>query len=325
CDGGFEDIDNITAACNRGAQLTGSLLGFTRKSNVTKEMFSLNQVIQSVLAVTERTSLKEVRYESRLEPNLPEVEGDRNQIETALMNICLNAHDAMSHDGKLTVTTYSDSDGIWALISDTGTGMDDDVRERAFEPFFTTKPVGKGTGLGLAMAYGVMQSHNGKIQLQSSPGEGTTVTLWFPQVKVNLKVQKFEGNVATEMDSQILSGRKVLLVDDEPLVLRAGVRMLTTLGCTVLAADSGEKAVEMFAANRDISLILLDLIMPGMDGTQTLQRIRDIDEKMPVILVSGYTQNIERVSALRQAKECEFLPKPYSPTALVASARKVLP
>lgn len=325
CPISFEDIDNISAACRRGAQLTQSLLGFTRKSNLSKELFSLNQSIQNILAVTGRTSLKNVHCESRLEPNLPQIEGDQHQIETALMNICLNAQDAMKTGGTLTVTSYSDADGIWIHIRDSGVGMDEETRQRAFEPFFTTKPVGKGTGLGLAMAYGVMQSHNGKIHLQSAPGAGTTVTLWFPRSNVNMKVRKFDDEQSAEQDVSILSNHTILLVDDEPLVLRAGIRMLNTLGCRVISANGGENAIEKFRTHEDISLVLLDLIMPGMDGTVTLSHLKEIRPEVPVILVSGYTRNIERVSALQQAKECEFIPKPYSPDDLVKALKRIFP
>lgn len=323
CDGSFEDIDNITAACNRGAQLTQSLLGFSRKSTVTKEELSFNQIVQNVLAVTERTSLKNVRFESRLEPNLPNIEGDSHQIETALMNICLNALDAMSPGGTLTITTYSDAEGVWVLVTDTGTGMDEQIRERAFEPFFTTKPVGKGTGLGLAMAYGVVQSHNGRIQLQSALGEGTTVTFWFPRSSGNMMLRIFEDDTSDPSDEHVLRGRTVMLVDDEPLVLRAGSRMLQTLGCDVIAASSGAEALSLLEKHPQVSLVLLDLIMPGMDGTETFKKLRE-NYETPVILVSGYTQNFDRVAELRQSKKCDFLPKPYSPSELVSVVKKVL-
>ena len=323
CDMSFEDIDNISAACQRGARLTQSLLGFTRKSNVRRELFSLNQSIQNILSVTGRTSMRHIDFESRLEPNLPHIEGDQQQIETALMNICLNAHDAMPDGGTLTVTSYSDAEGVWAHFKDTGTGMDEDVRQRAFEPFFTTRPVGKGTGLGLAMAYGVMQSHNGRIHLKSARGNGTTVTLWFPRAQVNIKVRKFDAAQPLDMDLSILANHTVLLVDDEPLVLRAGIRMLKTLGCKVLGANGGEDAIARVRENSDISLVLLDLIMPGMDGSETLARLREIRPEMPVILVSGYTRNVERVDVLQQERECEFIPKPYSPADLVTALEKM--
>ncbi|MBN2526617.1 MAG: response regulator [Deltaproteobacteria bacterium] len=325
CDIGFEDIENISAACKRGAQLTGSLLGFTRKSNLSKELFSLNQSVLNILATASKTSSKDIKYENRLEPNLPQIEGDQNQIEAALMNICLNAHDAMESGGSLTVTSYSDSDGVWIHVQDSGEGMDEDTRQRAFEPFFTTKPVGQGTGLGLAMAYGVMQSHGGKIHLQSAVGKGTTVTLWFPKANVNLKMRKIDAQQGAEMDVSILVGHTILLVDDEPIVLRAGVRMLKTLGCNVVSATGGEDAIAIFETNDRITLVLLDLIMPGLDGAATLTRLRQIRPSVPIILVSGYTRNIERVRDFQQEGEVAFIPKPYSPSDLAKALRNIFP
>lgn len=323
CDAGTEDFDNIAAACQRGANLACQLFGLARKSHLHMEMFSLNSVLVGVLSKLELEKQASIQFEMRLEPNLPGLEGDKAQIETALSNLCSNALDAMSKGGLLTVTTYSDADGVWMHVEDTGTGMDIQTRQRAFEPFFTTKAIGEGTGLGLSTAYGIMQNHDGKILLHSLPNEGTEVTLWFPRHKVNLKVQKFEDEAFENVDVAVLANRTVLLVDDEFIVLRAGMRMLKTLGCKVITAQSGTEAISLLKVHPEISLVLLDLIMPVMDGAKTLQKLREVNERVPVIVVSGYTQNVERLALFKQAKNCEFLPKPYNSEALIATVRKL--
>jgi PAS domain S-box-containing protein len=322
----FEDLENITSACDRGSQLTRNLLGFARKSSFTKQHFSLNNVVESVLALLMRTSSKDIRAETRLAENLPLIEGDQNQIENAVMNICINAHDAMQQRGRLTISTTADVEGVSIEVTDTGTGMDEETRRQVFEPFFTTKPVGKGTGLGLSMVYGVVQNHGGSINIDSTVGKGTTVTLTFPASALAEQKKVRASTIPPPEDApKMLSCGTVLLVDDEPLVLRAGARMLQTLGCSVLSAQSGKEALEIYKEKGDtISLVILDLIMPEMDGTTTLEKLRELDDKLPVLLASGYSHDIERVGDLQARPACGFLPKPYRPDALVAAARKIL-
>jgi CheY-like chemotaxis protein/anti-sigma regulatory factor (Ser/Thr protein kinase) len=326
--GRFEDLQNITAACNRGAQLTQNLLDFARKSSLTKAPFSLNNSVDSVIAIINRTSLKNIQHTVKLDPRLPLIKGDQNQIESAIMNICLNAHDAMTQDGLLEIETYSHDDNVSVRVTDNGSGMDEKTRRRAFEPFFTTKPVGKGTGLGLSMVYGVTQSHDGHIEIDSAPGVGTTVTLSFPKAPPLAASTYAKPTTSREEKTQkdLLASQTVLLVDDEPLVLRAGTRMLQTLGCSVLSARNGREAIETFKSNRDaIGLVILDLIMPEMDGTETLAQLKAIAPSVPVLLASGYTQEVERVSELRESMHCGFLPKPYHPEELIAAANNILP
>ncbi|MBN2717035.1 MAG: response regulator [Deltaproteobacteria bacterium] len=326
--GNLEDLDNITVACNRGAKLTRNLLGFARKKAVTRELFSLNEVVERVLAITNRTSLKTITQKVNLEPNLPLICGDPHQIENALMNIFLNAQDAMTQNGVLNVETSSDDGVVSVHIEDNGKGMDEETRRRVFEPFFTTKPVGKGTGLGLSMVYGTIHAHGGTVEIHSVENEGTTVTLLFPQAADVLAANGEKASHrldAGDTDASILATLTVLLVDDEPLVLRAGVRMLQAMGCTVLSARNGREAIETYRTHGDdISLVILDLIMPEMDGAETLARLRELNTTLPILLASGYSQEFERLESLRDCNNCVFLPKPYHPEALIAAVREVL-
>jgi CheY-like chemotaxis protein len=243
------------------------------------------------------------------------------------MNLCLNASDAMKDGGRLTLRTGGREDTVSISVSDTGAGMDAAVREQVFEPFFTTKPPGKGTGLGLPMVYGVVQSAGGDITLESAPGKGTTVTLTFPRAASKVADSRTSGIPPDPTEGpEFLRGRKVLLVDDEPLVLRAGIRMLNALGCEVVSAAGGREGVETFKRHRDgISLVVLDLLMPDLDGASALEQILETDKEIPVLLVSGFTHEVEKLDALQENRiNVGFLAKPYRSEAFVTAARQLL-
>jgi CheY-like chemotaxis protein len=202
--------------------------------------------------------------------------------------------------------------------------MDDRIRERAFEPFFTTKAEGKGTGLGLSMVYGIVHAMNGRITLESAPGAGTVVTLSFPAVAATEPALR-TASIPPDATEQLnyLRGRKVLLIDDEPLVLRAGERMLKTMGCEVLSAASGREGLEKFkSCVGGIHLAIVDLVMPEMDGIATIEEILGIDEATPVLLASGYARESDEIEALKERHpSVGFLAKPYTPEQLIAAAR----
>lgn len=323
----FADLQNIVAACDRGAQLTRNLLGFARKSNYKRQTISLNEVVEGVHALLGRTVNKNIKIEIRLAAERPIIKGDRGQIENAVLNLCLNGLDAMGDRGTLTLSTRAEGGRVLICVSDTGIGMDEKIKERVFEPFFTTKAEGKGTGLGLSMVYGVVHAMSGRIGLDSAPGKGTTISLNFPRTTEDLPdsgVSSLPSCAVSEMG--ILTGRTVLLVDDDPLVLRAGVRMLRTLGCEVLSAASGRRGVAMFAAQKDaVDLVIVDLIMPEMDGIAVLEEILGIRAETPVLLVSGYTRESERLEALKdRSASVRFLAKPYQPEGLVAVVKQLL-
>jgi CheY-like chemotaxis protein len=203
--------------------------------------------------------------------------------------------------------------------------MDEQVRARAFEPFFTTKPVGKGTGLGLSMVYGTVQAMHGTITLSTKLGVGTTITLKFPRAAEPAPVSSV--STAPLPDACSLEGLTILVIDDEPLVLRAAVRMLRALGCEVLSANNGREGVEIFRAHRDsVSLAIVDLVMPGTDGVATLNEILELAPQTPILLASGYTPQTEKVNALLSAcPTVAYLAKPYDPNAITAALGKLLP
>jgi len=321
----FQDLENIALACDRGAQLTRNLLGFARKGCARSESFSLNRVVREVQALITRTGRKSIVVESRLAEPAALMRGDEAQVEHAVLNLCLNAQDAMGDQGTLTIVTETHDDTVSVSVSDTGTGMAPQVREHAFEPFFTTKPVGKGTGLGLSMVYGTVQAMHGTITISSRIGVGTTIVLKFPRVaELAPAPSPYPAQVA---EPRSLTGLTILVIDDEPLVLRAAIRMLRAMGCEVLSADNGREGVQTFKAHRDrVSLAIVDLVMPGTDGVATLNEILELAPQTPILLVSGYTPEVEKVDALLLAcPTVSYLEKPYDPNTITAAFSKLRP
>jgi two-component system, cell cycle sensor histidine kinase and response regulator CckA len=322
----LQDLDNIVAACERGSQLIRNLLGFARKSNYKRQNVSLNDVIDSVHALLKRTADKNIQIEILLDGQRPAILGDRGQVESAVMNLCINALDAMGDTGTLTMTTGKDGDRAFLSVRDTGIGMDDDVKEHVFEPFFTTKPEGKGTGLGLSMVYGVVHAMSGRIALDTAPGKGTCFSLLFPAAPAGAIPSATESAPMPVASPSQLSGRSVLLIDDEPMVLRSSARMLRALGFNVLSAESGRQGAELLREDAHaVDLVIVDLIMPEMDGIAAIGVLRDIKPSVPVILVSGYTGESERLDSIRERHDAvRFLPKPYNSQELINAAKELL-
>jgi two-component system, cell cycle sensor histidine kinase and response regulator CckA len=322
----FSDLDNIAAACDRGAQLTRNLLGFARKRNYKRQTISVNDVIESVHALLRRTTDKKVRIEVRLDPNRPAILGDRAQVESAVMNLCINAIDAMIDGGTLTLRTGMYADRVSIGVEDTGVGMDDNVKERVFEPFFTTKAAGKGTGLGLSMVYGVVHAMAGRIALDTAPGKGTSITLFFPKAVAAPVAAAAEAPHHGPASPSLLAGRTVLLVDDEPLVLRSGVRLLRALGCEVLSAASGSEGMaKVKERNGAVDLVIVDFVMPEMDGVAVIEELHKLYPTIPMILASGYTRESERLECVRERfSGVAFLAKPYRSEDLMSVAKELL-
>ena len=322
----FQDLDNITAACVRGAQLTRNLLGFARRSSYQRQTISLNDVVECVHALLKCTANKNIRIETLLDAQGPAIVGDKAQIESAVMNLCINALDAMGESGTLTMTTGQEGDRSFLCVRDSGIGMDDNVKARVFEPFFTTKAEGKGTGLGLSLVYGVVHSMSGRIVLDTAPGKGTSIKLIFPTTIVAPNPNPPAPSVHSASNPMFLSGRTVLLIDDEPLVLRTSARMLMALGCNVLTAGSGREGTAIVKDRSGaVDLVVADFIMPDMDGIAAIEAIHQIKPSLPVILASGYTRESDRLEAIKDRHDTvRFLAKPYRTADLVEAAKKLL-
>jgi PAS domain S-box-containing protein len=333
----YADVSNILSACRKGRDLTRDLLGFARKGKYVKETFSVNDVAEEARSLLERTIPKTIKVVCELSEHLRMVEGDRSQIHHALMNVCINAADAMGSVGLLKITSQNTvmaqvlpkggASGLPAgeyveiAVTDTGTGMDEETLQKAFEPFFTTKPKGEGTGLGLSMVYGVMKNHGGKVTIESEKGVGTTVTFLLPAIH-SLRLRPMEPP-QNKVSTTPRSG-SILLVDDEQIIRNAARRILKLRGYDVILAESGVKAIEIFKEKKEtVSLVLLDIIMPEMDGIDTFEALVKIDPSVNVLLFSGYSKD-DRVERLLSKGRVRFAHKPFDIASLSKSVKECL-
>lgn len=336
----YQDVTGILKACRKGRDLTRDLLGFARKGKYVLENVSFNELVEDVVNILTRIAPKKVEFFTDLEKDLAPVEGDFGQLNHALMNVCLNAVDAVETAGNrgcIFIRTRTETldpehisefkdivPGKYATIEvcDNGVGMETQTLERALEPFFTTKPQGKGTGLGLAMVYGTVKNHAGAVRLISEIGKGTTVRMCFP-ISRNISVKGItKSNLSQAIMTRIGT---VLLVDDEAMVRNSGKRLLERLGYRVILARNGEEAIEIFKQQQEaIRLVVLDLIMPIMDGEETFTQLRRIDPSIRVLLSSGYTKE-EKADGLMGMGAVGFLQKPFDLKALVQELDKLQP
>jgi signal transduction histidine kinase/CheY-like chemotaxis protein len=328
-------IDDCLVEARRGADLTGGLLEFSRKRQPQFVTVKLDALLHDTARLLRRTIDRAIEVRTEVAALSP-ILGDGSQLRQVLLNLVLNAKDAMPDGGLLTIAARDvviDASHPLAgqlplgrhvelSVADTGTGMDESTQRRVFEPFFTTKPVGKGTGLGLAVVYGIVQSHGGTISLHSRPGEGTRFSLYLPAL-----AQVDETRPLSDPDTQrspVPAGTQIMVVDDELGVRRAVQRLLSRLGYRSIAACSGLEAVELFRANRkSIGMVIVDLSMPEIDGEETCQRLRQIDPDVRVVVSSGYLED-DRLEALRRAGVDVCLRKPYEARELSRVIRAVL-
>jgi two-component system, cell cycle sensor histidine kinase and response regulator CckA len=332
------DIEDILAATRRGRDLTQNLLGFAQEGkNVLGRVF-LNDVAKDVLAVLSRTVPRTIAWELDLDDELPPTEGDFGQLSHAVMNVCLNAVEAMPGGGTLSITTRRVYLGLPALeqwphlapgtfvmlrVSDTGAGMDEETQRHAFEPFFTTKSREERRGLGLSMVFGTVSSHAGKVDLESAPGKGTTVSLFFPRARsTSVELRRTPRVSAAWPETELR--RTVLVVDDEEMMRRAARRALEALGCSVIEARNGAEAIEVLGREgAGVGLVLLDVVMPGMGGIEAFPRLRGLRGDVPILITSGYARDGNVDELLRQGA-AGFISKPYDLEKLAAHVQAAL-
>lgn len=326
------ELKAIEQCVQNGAGLTRQLLGFARGGKYQVVPTDLNPIIEESANMFNRTR-KEIAIHGKYEPGLWAVEVDRGQIEQVLLNLFVNAWQAMPGGGNIYLQTenvtlaesvvkpYDLNPGNYVKISitDTGVGMDEATRVRIFEPFFTTRELGRGTGLGLASAYGIITNHGGIIEAQSEKGVGTTFTIYLPaSQKERVKEKKAPGKM-------YLKGKEaILLVDDEPMVVDVGEKLLQKLGYSVLIARNGSDGLEIYKKNKEgIALVILDMIMPGMGGRETFERLKEIDPDVKVLLSSGYSVDGQAAEILRRG--CKgFIQKPFAMMELSQKIRSLL-
>ena len=314
------DLDRIRQEAERGAALTRGLLAFSRRGAYRRRPIPLGSVIEDMAPLLSRTLGKSIKLE-RSDGPMAIVSGDPAQLGQVLINLCLNAADAMDGRGHIWIATdVVERDGkeyAKLSVTDTGKGMDEATKQRMFEPFFTTKPVGKGTGLGLAMVYGAVQSHGGDIQVESKVGAGTTIDVYLPTVD-DAPIKK---SAASSHPSVRLG--TVLVVDDEAMMRAGAARIIEALGLNTVSAGDGEEALAVFEQTPDLVLVLLDMAMPRMGGAACFQELRKRNPKLKILIASGYTDHSE-AQALLAAGANGFLEKPYTAEQLGAEVDRIL-
>lgn len=315
----YEMLRSIEKKVQNGSKLTAQLLGYARKGRYEIKPILFNQLVEET-AETFGRARKDIVIHKDLHRDLHSLEADPSQMEHVLMNLLVNAADAMPQGGELFLKTlnvthheipselYEVTPGNYVLltVTDTGIGIDPKTMERIFDPFFTTKEFGRGTGLGLASVYGIVKGHNGYIHVESEVGKGTTFYIYLPASE-----KPVEEQGKTREEIQKGSGT-ILLIDDEEYILDVGHKILKTLGYQVLVADCGEKAIQLYESHQNsIDLVILDIIMPRKGGEETFDALKQINPEVKVLLSSGYSMNGQSTEIMR--KGCRgFIQKPFS-------------
>ncbi|MFH1490487.1 MAG: response regulator, partial [Pseudomonadota bacterium] len=316
----LENLKTIEKQVESGSRLTKQLLGYARKSRYESAHMDLNELLKETSEIFSHAR-KEFVICRDFADDLYYLEADRGQMEQVLMNLYINATDAMPEGGILSLKTKNTTDreirgrvfnpkpGDYVLlkISDTGVGMDEETIKRIFDPFFTTKEMGRGTGLGLASVYGIVKGHGGHIDVQSALGKGTEFSIYFPAAR-----EAAPGRITQIEKGEVLVGSEgVLLVDDEEVIRNVGREMLEALGYRVFQAENGEEAVRVYKDRRkDIHIVLLDMVMPRMGGGEVYDRLKKINRNIVVLLSSGYSVDGEAEDILRRG--CNgFIQKPF--------------
>jgi signal transduction histidine kinase len=329
-----EDIEQVVRAGRRAADLTRQLLAFSHKQIMEPRVTNLNDVIKGFEAMLRRLLGEDIDIEIHAASDLGNVLADPGHLEQVVMNLAVNARDAMPEGGKLTIETrnveldqeYADGHiavkpgpFVQVSVADAGVGIPPEVRSQIFEPFFTTKEMGKGTGLGLSMVYGIVKQSGGHIWVYSEPGQGTTFKVYLPRVDAEVVEREQPRRSAAASGHET-----ILLVEDEPMVRDSAERILTSAGYRVLVASNGGEALLLCEEHgARIDLVLTDVVMPNMSGQVLAERIEKLHPDLKVLFTSGYTDNAIVHDGVLDAGT-QFIEKPFSVAALTAKVRSVL-
>jgi CheY-like chemotaxis protein len=329
----YKYVDTMESGAMRAAELTSQLLAFARGGKYETRPVNLNRIVDETLKLVDRTFDKSIEIATDLFSDLPTVEADAGQMQQALMNLCVNAGDAMPTGGLMVIRTavergagvYAEKqpdvdarDYVVISVSDNGIGMDTETSERIFEPFFTTKEEGKGTGLGLSMVYGVIKNHGGFVNVYSEPGHGATFRVYLP-ASDQPEALKTPEAVAPHGKNEL-----VLVVDDEEPIRELAREILESYGYRVMLATDGADGVEKYrAGSGEISLVLLDMVMPRLGGQEAFLRMKEINPDVRTLLSTGYSQD-GRAREILESGAIGFVQKPYRVAALLSAVRNAL-
>ncbi len=330
-----EGLAAIMNATKRGAAVVRQMLTFARKGDVEFKPVAINDSVAEITRLLNETFPKTIKIECRLEKDIPKVMGDATQIHQVLLNLCVNARDAMAGAGVLTIVSARHQgnalrkrflkavheDYVAVQVGDTGTGMDEETKKRIFEPFFTTKGIGKGTGLGLSVVFGIVESHDGFVNVDSQVGRGTTFTMYFP-----VKSLRTDGAAAeTASLAEVKGGTETILFVEDEETLRDLVQInLSVKGYSVLQAGNGPEAIEVYQKHKDeIALVVCDFGLPGFSGRDALKRMKALNPAVNFVLASGYLDPEEKSEIFKEGAR-EFIQKPYAPNDLLLKVRRAL-
>jgi two-component system cell cycle sensor histidine kinase/response regulator CckA len=331
-----ENLEEIKSAAERAAELTNQLLTFSRRQILDMKVLDLNTIVRGLEKMTGRIIGEDIEMFTVLDDHLGRVKTDPGQLEQVILNLVVNARDAMPAGGKLAIETanvvlddtyarthigVTPGSYVMLSVSDTGYGISPEIKELIFEPFFTTKEEGKGTGLGLSTIYGIVKQSGGNIWVYSEPGQGTTFKIYLP------RIEEETGALPVQDDTDHLPMGKetVLLVEDDPSLRALAARVLRYQGYKVLEATNGHEAIGIARENvqEKIDLLLSDVVMPHMGGRELVKRMKTLHSEVRVLFISGYTEHaITYHAGLKPGTP--FLQKPFSPTALAKKVREVL-
>jgi CheY-like chemotaxis protein len=319
----------------RAANLTGRLLAFSRRQPLEPKPLELNGLVREMTELLHRTLGEQTELEGVLAARLWTVEVDQNQLESAILNLAVNARDAMPEGGKLTIETantaldesYAATDAevipgqyVMLSITDTGTGIPKEVLARVFEPFFTTKEAGRGTGLGLSMVYGFVKQSGGHVTIYSEEGEGTTVKLYFPRYVGNAALDTAPAELATPTSSE---GEVVLVVEDNDDVRAYSTMILSELGYTVIEAPEADAALKVLRSDQRVDLLFTDVVLPGKSGRVLADTAQEIRPGLKVLYTTGYSRNAI-VHQGRLDAGVQLISKPFTFEQLAARVRDLL-
>jgi PAS domain S-box-containing protein len=335
-DTAVKDIRHIKKAGDKASRLTNQLLAFSRRQVMQPKLINLNAIVQDVNVMLHRIIGEDIELFVELESKLGTIKADPGQLEQVIMNLAINARDAMPNGGKITIETanvnltedifhqhipvQAAGNYVMMAISDTGIGMSEETRVHIFEPFFTTKPYGKGTGLGLSTVYGIVKQSDGFIWVESEPKKGAVFKIYLPRIEEDAR-----DLPAPDIEEKSLQGKEtILLVEDEDMVRELAVRILEDKGYKVLESSRGEKALELSKKlKKPIDLMITDIVMPGIGGKKLAQRIKESRPELKVLYISGYTDEIISQHDVLD-ENTQFLQKPFLPQTFLSKIRELL-